>query len=232
MKHKLTRRDLKRNELVATMGRTVDYVQHHRGGVTKTIAAAVGVVVVAGGFVLWRAWRERDAGRHLSLGLAALETPLVGEPAAKQAAKTYPDAAARQRDAETHWKKAADRSGTVAGRAASLLLAARESRAEGAAAFTKMARSKRGEIAGAAELDAARVLAGAGRTTEAIDRLKHAIESSDVTAPKDALLFALAEIYEKSGAGADARAVYQRLVNDYPESPYRSDARAKLLPGS
>jgi TolA-binding protein len=42
------------------------------------------------------------------------------------------------------------------------------------------------------------------------------------------MMFTLAEIYEKSGAAADARATYQRLVSDYPNSPYRADARQKL----
>jgi len=42
------------------------------------------------------------------------------------------------------------------------------------------------------------------------------------------MMFALAEIYEKSGAPADARATSQRLVSDYPNSPYRADARQKL----
>ena len=55
-----------------------------------------------------------------------------------------------------------------------------------------------------------------------------AIESPQSLAPKDALLFALAETYEKAGSSTDARATYQRLVNDYPNSPYRNDAREKV----
>ena len=75
------------------------------------------------------------------------------------------------------------------------------------------------------------MLASQGKTTEAAERLKRAIESSDVRAPKDTFLFALGEIYEKAGLAADAKATFQRLVNDYPNSPYRQDARAKL-PGA
>ena len=83
-------------------------------------------------------------------------------------------------------------------------------------------------MAAAAEIDAARLLASQGKTTEAIDRLKRAIESPRSAAPKDALLFALAEIYERAGSATDARATYQRLVNDYPNSPYRTAAQQKI----
>jgi outer membrane protein assembly factor BamD (BamD/ComL family) len=61
--------------------------------------------------------------------------------------------------------------------------------------------------------------------------LKRAIESPSSAAPKDSLLFALGEIYEDSGSATDARATFQRLVTDYPNSPYRNDARLKI-PGS
>jgi len=74
-------------------------------------------------------------------------------------------------------------------------------------------------------------LQASGKTSEAIDRLKRAIESPAATVPKDALLFALAGVYEASGASSDARATYQRIVSDYPNSPYRPDAREKLPNG-
>ena len=54
------------------------------------------------------------------------------------------------------------------------------------------------------------------------------VAKSESRAPKDALLFTLAGIYEQTGASADARATYQRLITDYPNSPYRADARQKV----
>jgi tetratricopeptide (TPR) repeat protein len=94
--------------------------------------------------------------------------------------------------------------------------------------FEKAARASASESAAAAEIDAAKLLASQGKATEAIDRLKRAIESPTSAAPKDALLFTLAAIYEQSGSPADARATYQRLITDYPNSPYRADARQKV----
>lgn len=226
---RINRRQLKRNELAETFGRTVDYVSHHRRGATEAIAAAVGILLLALGFLVFRGWRERTAGRELSEALAVLEAPLASDPAAATAARSYPTAAARDREANRLLEAAAKKGGTEAGRAARVIVAARTEKPDDAVeSLTKVARDARLEVAAAAEIDAARLLAATGKTAEAIERLKRGIESPQAAAPKDALLFVLAETYEKSGAAADARATYQRLANDYPNSPYRAAAREKL----
>ncbi|HEY6064968.1 MAG TPA: tetratricopeptide repeat protein [Thermoanaerobaculia bacterium] len=226
---RITRKELKRNELVETFGKTVDYVSHHRRGAVEAVAAAAAVLLLAAGFFLFRGWRERQAGRELSAALEILETPVAGEPAAVSAPRTFPTGAERERQATKHLKEAAAKGSTSAGRAAQVILAARgDKAAQSPDALAKAARDEQAEVAAAAEIDAARLLAAQGKTTEAIDRLKRAIESPKSAAPKDALLFVLAETYEKAGSSTDALATYQRLVNDYPNSPYRPDARQKI----
>lgn len=229
MKQRLTRKDLKRNDLVATMGQTVQYVSRHRRGATEAVAILAAAGVLVAGVIVFRAYRENEAGKELSAGLAALEVPLSGEPRASGSSKVYSSAAEREREAQEHFRRSAARRATVAGRAASVILAARDVKPPASGqTLERVAREGHGEIAAMAELDAARLLAGQGKTTEAVERLKRAIESPNAAAPKDALLFALAEIYEKAGSDTDARAIYQRLINDYPNSPYRADARQKL----
>jgi tetratricopeptide (TPR) repeat protein len=231
MSEKITRKDLKRNDLVETVGRTVDYVTSHRRGVGEGVAVAAGIALLVGGFFLVKTYREARAGRELSAGLAAFDAPLAGEPGAASAPLSFPSAAARDAAAAEHLRKAASYGGTTPARAASVILAARDAKATAADSFERAARDGRFEIAAAAEIDAARLLASQGKVTEAVERLKRAVESPDASMPKDALLFALAQIYEGSGASSDARSVYQRIVNDYPNSPYRADARQKLPNG-
>ena len=229
MRQRITRKDLKRNELAATVNKTVDYVSHHRRGVTEAIVIGVAAVLLVAGIVAFRIYGADLAGRELSGALEILATPIAGQPAAAGAPKTYATAAQRESAAEPFLRKAASHSGTPAGRAAAVILAARDPQQAGAqTVFARVAREGRAEVAAAAEIDAARLLAAQGKTTEAAERLKRAIESSDVHAPKDALLFALGEVYEKAGLAADARSTYQRLVNDYPDSAYRQEARSKL----
>ena len=226
MAARITKRELKRNDLAETMGRTVDYVAHHRRGVTEAAAIAAGIVLLIGGFFLVQSFRERRAGGELSAGLAVLQTPLATDPAGATAPETFPTVVARSRAADERFRKAASYRGTRSGRAAAVILAARgENSGKALEVFTRAARDDKSEIAAAAEIDAARLLASQGKTTEAIERLRRAIDSPDSAAPKDALLFTLAQIYERTGARADARAAYQRIVADFPSSPYRGDAR-------
>jgi tetratricopeptide (TPR) repeat protein len=228
MTSKIRRQDLKRNDLAETMGKTVDYVSGHRKGVTEAIGVLAGIAVLVGGFFLYRAWSERAAGRALSEALGVLETPLASEQPG--GAKTFASAAERRAQADPLLRKAAAHGSTASGRAAQVILAANgaDKATQEVDVFEKAARQARSESAAAAEIDAAKALAAQGKTTEAIDRLKRAIESPTSAAPKDALLFTLAGIYEQSGAAADARATYQRLITDYPTSPYRADARQKV----
>jgi tetratricopeptide (TPR) repeat protein len=230
MTQKISRRDLKRNDLAETMGKTVEYVTGHRRGVTEAIAIAVAVGVLVGGFLLYRAWLGRSAGKSLSEAIGVLETPLASDASAAGAPKTFASAAERLTEAEKLLQKAAAHGSTRSGRAAQVILAANGADKPGQSieVFEKAARLSKSESAAAAEIDAAKLLAAQGKTTEAIDRLKRAIESPASAAPKDALLFTLAGIYEQSGSPADARATYQRLITDYPNSPYRADARQKV----
>ena len=230
MTQKISRRDLKRNDLAETMGKTVDYVSGHRRGVSEAVAIAVAVGVLVGGFFLYRAWLERSAGKSLSEAIGILETPLSSDASAVGAPKTFASAAERLTQAEKLLQKAAAHGSTRSGRAAQVILAANgaDKPEQSTEVFEKAARLSQSESAAAAEIDAAKLLAAQGKTTEAIDRLKRAIESPASAAPKDALLFTLAGIYEQSGSPADARATYQRLITDYPNSPYRADARQKV----
>jgi tetratricopeptide (TPR) repeat protein len=228
MTQKISRRDMKRNELAETVGKTVGYVSEHKKGVTEAIAIAAGLAILVGGFFAYRTWVGRSAGKDLSEALAILGTPLASEQ--PTATKTYPNDAARRAEAEKFLKKAAAHGSTASGRAAQVILAAGGADKPGTSVdvFEKAARTGKSETAAIAEIDAARALAAQGKTVEAIDRLKRAIESPSTAAPKDALLFALGQIYEQGGNAADAKATYQRLINDYPSSPYRADARQKV----
>ena len=228
MTQRISRRDMKRNELVETVGKTVGFVSEHKKGVTEAVAVVAGLAVILAGIFAYRAWTERSAGRNLSRALGVLATPLKTEE--PSAAKTYATAAERQAEADRFLRKAAAHGSTGAGRAASVILAASGSGkpAEAIETFEKVARKGASEAAAAAEIDAAKMLASQGKAAEAIDRLKRAIESSSTAAPKDALLYTLAQIYEASGSPSDARATYQRLLTDYPDSPYRADARQKV----
>ena len=173
-----------------------------------------------------QAYRERAAGTALSAGLATLETPLASEPAAQGAAKTYPTRPSERARPKRTGRKPL-RTGNSRGPGGRVVLAARgEKGTDAQEVLARAARDGTAEIAAAAEIDTARLLASQGKTTEAIDRLEASPSTQpDSPAPKDALLFALAQIYERTGLEPMRQATYQRLVTDFPASPYRGEAQ-------
>jgi tetratricopeptide (TPR) repeat protein len=230
MMKKLSREQLKRDEVLETFGKGVRFVSSHRKGTVEAIAAAAGLAVLIAAFVGFRSYRESEAGQHLSRALTILSSPVAGEPSAIDSSGTpYSSAAQRDADAEKELKAAADFSATRSGREAAVVLAARSgpSRAD-IGSFDRFSRSSRSILAAVAELDAIRTLASQGKTQAALERAKRAIESSSTAVPKDALLIELAQLYEKSGSPADAKATYQRLITDYPNSLYLSDAQSRI----
>ena len=201
---------------------------HHRRGVAEAVGAAVVLIALVGGFLGFRVWREHEAGLHLSAGLEALSVPLTSDPLAKGVSRTFATEAERLKEARTHLERAASIGGTTAGKAAGVVLGARAASKPELDAFAKAARESRPEVSAPGEIGAARLLAAQGKVPEAIDRLRRAIDSKSTTAPKDALLFALGEICEQSGNPAEGKAAFERLVNEYPDSAYRQDARQKM----
>ena len=227
MAKKLRREDMKRDEVMETVGKGIRFVAGHRKGTAEAIGIGLALAVLIGAFVALRAHGEAQAAGHLSKALATLSTPLASDPSAGTAPKTYATAAQRDADADRELQAAADFGTTRSGREAALVLAARGKK-DAIATFERYARSGKTLMSAAAELDSYRALADQGKITEAIAGVKRAIETSSTAVPKDALLAELGDLYERSGSPADAKAIYQRLVSEYPESSYTSQAQSRI----
>ena len=114
MTQRISRRDMKRNELAETVGKTVGYVTEHKKGVAEVVAIVRRPGRDRRGLLLYRAWTERSAGQDLSSrARGALDAAEVRRSPA--AAKTFANAAERQAEADKFLRKAAspriDRSG-------------------------------------------------------------------------------------------------------------------------
>jgi tetratricopeptide (TPR) repeat protein len=228
---KISRRQLKRDEVRDTVTRGWSFVSTHRRGSLEAVVALAVAAALVGGIFGVRSYRERRASEALSKGLATLDTPLVGDSnAAGAAGKSYTSEAERQADALRYFQKAAGYSGTEAGKMARLVLAAEQARTGSTQnkALGQIPSSHDLILSGIGEIDRARLLASEGRVDDAIGALKRAIDSPDTKAPKDALLNELGRIAENAGRSDEARRAWQRLVDEYPRSPYLPDARQRM----
>lgn len=113
-------------------------------------------------------------------------------------------------------------------RLASALLAAGRA-AEAEQAFVAAAGDASNSVyAMAAKLGQAEALMAVGRTDDAIKIYTELAAARDGALPVDSLLMQLARASQKAGKDAEARAAFQRVIDEFPESSYVVAARQEL----
>lgn len=234
-KDKISRKELKENELEHALVGARDYVASHETQARRWTVVAVSAIVLVG--LVWGGLtlRGRRLDARLSEALAAFDAPLAADVKGPLPGVTvHEDATKRLEGAKALLRSLADDApGSTAGQAARTMLLALEG---GAAPPAKLrdgardlARRAPGSIAsGVAALSFLESEAAAGRVKEAIAAAKGYLDASQSPLPKDVLLFTLARLYEKDGQLADARSSYQRVVSDFPDSPMRFEAQQKV----
>src|SRR5713226_6436039 len=79
-----------------------------------------------------------------------------------------------------------------------------------------------------ARLGLAEAYARAGRYDQAINAFKELAQRKDGPLPIDGILMQLGRTYLEAGKRADAQQTFNRLVEEYPESPFTGDARKEI----
>lgn len=64
-----------------------------------------------------------------------------------------------------------------------------------------------------------------GKGQEVLERLQKELDGNDRSLPADVLLYELARTREALGQTAEAKVLYQRILDEYPTSAYTGDAR-------
>ena len=231
------RHHLKDNVLATRILHVREVMEAHKREVTAAVIAIAVVGTIAIGYFVWR---ERTHTRAHALLAAAFivrdariappEAP--GAPAA--AAPTYPDERARAEAALGKFQAAADAyPSTDAGISAryqqAALLMALGRPVEAAVAYQDViARGGDGIYAQTARLGLAEAQGRAGQFDQAIDGFKALAQRKDGTLPIDGILMQLGRMYRDAGKREDAQQTFNRLVEEYPDSPYTADARREL----
>jgi TolA-binding protein len=77
-------------------------------------------------------------------------------------------------------------------------------------------------------LGLAEAQARAGQFDTAINTFKEMAQRKDGPLPVDAILMQLGRTYLDAGKRADAQQTFNRIVEEYPESPFTGDARKEI----
>jgi TolA-binding protein len=79
-----------------------------------------------------------------------------------------------------------------------------------------------------ARLGLAEAQARAGQYDTAINTFKELTQRKDGPLPVDGILMQLGRTYLVAGKRADAQQTFNRIVDEYPESPFAGDARKEI----
>lgn len=239
MSDRLTRKEMKQQDgFQVAVGRTLETVQRNRRQIVLFTGLLVLLVLAAVAWFVYVSSIEDDAQALLAEGIEAYGAPLESDEGAAQADLTFADEAARTARAEELFAQVADEYGM-------------SDAADVARVYLGDIAAERGDTERARELwtdflddhpdhmVAAQVRLNlyaldraAGRGEQVASELEEMVDDEDRALPLDVALFELATTLEQLGREDDATVYYQRLVDEFGESPYAMAARQKVGGGA
>jgi len=228
------RHHLKENEL-QRLAMQARGMYEERQDQAKWVVAAVGVLAVIGlGYFFWTE-RVQSRAHQLLAQANSVQEARIAVPGSTDTAGTYPTERARLLAAVDKFKAAADAyPSTDAG------LYARSQEAAGqltlgnaAAAVTGyqevIKRAGTTSIYGQmAQLGLAEAQARAGQYDQAITAFRDLAQRKEGPLPIDGILMQLGRTYRDAGKRSDAQQTFNRIVQEFPDSPYMQEAKREL----
>ena len=230
------RHHLKENELARMARSAQQAVEERRSQLMMAAIAVVVVLVIALGYFGWR--RSVDSRAHSLLAEALIvETARVGPPAAPGTPSqglVYPTERDKYQAALAKFKAVADQyPSTSAGQFAryreGTTQMALGNVKEAMAAYQQVIDVSGDGIYGQmARLGQAQAQARSGQFDPAINTYKELSTRTDGTLPLDGILMQLGQTYLEAGKPTDAQQTFNRIVEEFPDSPFSVDARREL----
>ena len=223
---RITRREMKRDDLLATIASVSSAMGHH----TRSILIAVVALVVLAGAVVGGLIYTRSRAQGATEALGAVH-------AAAAAASYAGDSADRYRDVITRADEVIDAypSSTASHWAAHWKAHSQAQLKEYDAALTTLepllapvASTDGAALHQAARLMKARILEARGDLQGAADELGGMIAEAVPDFPLEIPLMERARLLEQMGKEQEAREIYMRIGREFPQSPYASQAMAKI----
>ena len=235
MKREL-KKQIKQDEFVSWLDHTITWMKTHEREAKMTGAIVAAVAAGWLGLSTWTSSRARAAEEELSAALKTFHAPVAGEPGAETEgpAKVFATAAERYRQAaqelaEVHRKYGSQPAGRRARyyEGLSRLELGQYDEAQKALSEVAAARSDKELTPSLARLQLADLEQRRGRTDEALKLYQQMADDTSLALPRDHVLMALSSALEQARRLPEAREAYRRLADEFPDSPYASEARRR-----
>lgn len=236
------RHKLKQNEFGQTVARTREVVAARQQEITLVTVAAIAVVVIVGGFFAYRNSRNNKATTLLAAALAVVEAPVVAPPPPApgsappiQAPGTYRTEQDRSQAALPRLQAAADAyPNTEAGITARFRLAAtltelgRHVEAEQRYQEVVQKTGSRDIYHYTAKLGVGEARLAQGKASDAMTTFQEIATDTNSQLPVDGVLMQVGRAAILAGKTDDASRAFTRVVAEFPQSLYVTEAKEKL----
>jgi predicted negative regulator of RcsB-dependent stress response len=238
--NKAEREQLKHNEAADAIVAASSLFSRHGRTMALAVVAALLLVGSVFGYRAFKARTEERAQVQLASAVEILNAPVATAPApgaapTPAAAGIYATEAARADAALKQLLSTADAYGrTDAGMRARYYAAslyAETNRPQEAATAYESVRDQAGAstlLGRMASLGLASMQVRQKQFDPAIKLLQDLSQRRDGPLPVDAVLVQLAEAYQQAGRAAEASQTLQRVIDEFPQSPYAADARQRV----
>jgi TolA-binding protein len=229
------RQRLKQNDLGQLTRQAQEVFTDRKRDVGWIVAAVVVVGAVALGYWSWHQ-RVQQGAQKLLADAMVIQEARIGPPAAATGGSglTFPTERERAQAALTKFKAAADAYPTTdAGLFARYQEASTQvvlgNPAEAAKAYQVVIDGAGNRLIGqTARLGLAAAHARGGQFDQAITTYKELAQRKDGGLPVDGILMELGRVYRDAGRAGDAQQTFNRLIEEFPESPFNADAKREL----
>jgi TolA-binding protein len=237
MSQRLSRKDIKRDEFASAVGRGVDFAESHSRELLVTVGGVLLAVLIGLLAYFYIAHRSEVANQALAAAAKVTAAPIVptGAKPDDRDQPSFASAAARQARArqllervrsDYRWTDAAD----VAGLYLAEIDAETGKPAEARQLWSDFYK-KHGDhvLAAQARIDVMELDRKVGKGQQVAQQLRQMLDQSDAPLPQDVILFQLGTTLEQLNRDQEAAQTYQRLIDEFPQSPYHQTAQQKLV---
>jgi predicted negative regulator of RcsB-dependent stress response len=233
------RHHLKENEFALTVASVSETVAANQRTFTLAAAAVLVVAIAGGGYWYWQRQQIEKASALLAGARAVATAPVTAMPTINQPAVTpqggsFTTEQARDEAALKKFQEAAaaypdTQPGLEARYQAAGLLSELGKVGEAEQAYNDVVRRDGNGLYGRmARLGVAAIQLRAGKVDPAIQTLQELSQRTDTDLPVDGILMQLGDAYRRAGRTPEAVRAYTRVVDEFPESAYVSDARSEI----
>lgn len=236
MNQRLTRKEIKRDDFAAAVGRSVEYAGSHVRNIVYAVAGVVLLGALAAGFYFYRGHRQQGANQALAEAVKVYQAPIAatGAKPADPSEPSFPSEAARRARAKVLLEKVRDDYGLadaadVAGLYLAQIAAADGKVDEARKLWSDFADEHGGTmLASEARLNLIDLDRKQGKGEAVVKELQAMLEKGDSPLPQDVILNELGKTQEQLHRPQEAVQSYQRILDEFPQSPFRQDAQQKV----